>query len=29
VLRIGKKIGSIEPEVVDQILEGLEEIIGG
>jgi mRNA interferase MazF len=28
-LRIGKKLGSIEPEALNQILEGLEEIIGG
>jgi mRNA interferase MazF len=29
ILRIGKKLGAIEPEALNQILEGLEEIIGG
>jgi len=27
--RIGKKIGGVSPEELDQVIEGLNEIIGG
>src|SRR3990172_12899645 len=29
VKRLGKKIGSVTPEELDQIVEGLNEILGG